>query len=62
MASKTSMPEVKPTFDLQEKLRQDLYREIFKHSPEPIAIITCRAFTWNRMPPTPSCWVIQTMN
>ena len=39
MASKTSMPEVNPTFDPQEKLRQDLYREIFKHSREPIAII-----------------------
>ena len=39
MASKTSMPEVDPTPDLQEKLHQDLYREIFKHSPEPIAII-----------------------
>jgi len=40
MASKTSMPEVDPTPDLQEKLHQDLYREIFKHSPEPIAIIS----------------------
>ena len=40
MASKTSMPEVDPTPDLQEKLNQDLYREIFKHSPEPIAIIS----------------------
>ena len=40
MASKTSMPEVEPTPDLQEKLHQDLYREIFKHSPEPIAIIS----------------------
>lgn len=40
MASKTSMPEVEPTPDLQEKLHQELYREIFKHSPEPIAIIS----------------------
>jgi PAS domain S-box-containing protein len=39
MASKTSMPEVNPTPELQEKLRRDLYRAIFKHSREPIAII-----------------------
>jgi PAS domain S-box-containing protein len=40
MASKTSMPEVDVTPELQEKLHRDLYREIFTHSPEPIAIIS----------------------
>ena len=39
MSSKTPMPEVNPTLNLQGQLRRDLYREIFSHSREPIAII-----------------------
>src|SRR5258705_8369171 len=41
MSSKTPMPEVKlnPTSNLREQLREDLYRAIFRHAREPIAII-----------------------
>jgi len=41
MSSKTPTPEVKvnPTSNLREQLREDLYRAIFRHSREPIAII-----------------------
>ena len=39
MSSKTSMPEANPTPDLQGQRRRDLYRQIFSHSREPIAIL-----------------------
>jgi PAS domain S-box-containing protein len=39
MSSKTPMSEVNSSPNLQGQLRRDLYREIFSHSREPIAII-----------------------
>jgi PAS domain S-box-containing protein len=39
MASKTPKPEANPTPKLLGQLRRELYREIFSHSREPIAII-----------------------
>ena len=39
MSRKTPQPEVNPTPKLRGQLRRELYREIFSHSREPIAII-----------------------
>lgn len=39
MSSKASSRDIKPHSSLQEELHRDLYREVFIHSNEPIAII-----------------------
>src|ERR1700674_737579 len=39
MSSKVSSQQIEPNFSVQGELPRDLYREIFIHSLEPIAII-----------------------
>jgi PAS domain S-box-containing protein len=44
MSSKSITPEVSPASSMQVLLRQNLYRAIFRHSKEPIAIIDPQGF------------------